>query len=44
MNTNASATSSSAASRPTQRDNARHTDPHTLRREGDRFERLLIDK
>ena len=44
MNTNASASSSSAASRTTTRDGTRCTDPHTLRREGDRFERLLRDK
>jgi hypothetical protein len=45
MNTNASASpSSNAASRTTTREGTRHTDPHTLRREGDRFERLLRDK
>jgi hypothetical protein len=45
MNTNASASSaSSAASRTSTRENTRQTDPHTLRREGDRFERLLRDK
>jgi hypothetical protein len=45
MNTNASPSpSSNAASRTTTREGTRHTDPHTLRREGDRFERLLRDK
>ena len=44
MNTNASpSTSSSQASRES-REAPRGTDPHTLRREGDRFERLLRDK
>jgi hypothetical protein len=42
-NTSASTSSASAASR-NERDGARRTDPHTLRREGDRFERLLRDK
>jgi hypothetical protein len=43
MNTNASTSASSNASART-RDDTRHTDPHTLRREGDRFERLLREK
>lgn len=45
MNANASpSTSSASAASRSEREGARRTDPHTLRREGDRFERLLRDK
>jgi hypothetical protein len=44
MNTNASSSASANAAARATRDGTRHTDPHTLRREGDRFERLLREK
>lgn len=45
MNTNANtSTSASNASSRSPRDDTRNADPHTLRREGDRFERLLREK
>jgi hypothetical protein len=42
MNTNG--TSTSCTNARSTRDHTRGTDPHTLRREGDRFERLLREK
>ena len=44
MNTNASPSTSSSHGSRESREAPRGTDPHTLRREGDRFERLLRDK
>ncbi len=44
MNTNSSASASSTSASRETRESPRSTDPHTLRREGDRFERLLRDK
>jgi hypothetical protein len=43
MNTNASAANPSSSPART-REGSRHADPHTLRREGDRFERMLREK
>jgi hypothetical protein len=44
MNTNSSTSTSSANATSRSPRDAGRTDPHTMRREGDRFERLLRDK